>query len=425
MRCPLLLATVVVLASLLRSGSLSADEPPKPISPTITFSKDEQTVTVKYEKGEWTFYRPVVNPWNYKAVGKVWWVDPKGDDANEGTAEKPFKTISKAIVQVEAGDVVNVRAGTYIEHLVLKKPGEEGKPIILSCAPDALGKVKVTPSKEYVEKNPSGAVITVQGARHVWINGLVIEGPLGRPETPKSEMYGANGITWSGGAGIGCRATNNVVYGNVHCGLKEMGHRGTKILMEGNVIFENGTLGTDHGIYCPSDDLTINGNVIFNNAGFGIHSYSSPKRQVITRNLCIGNKSCGIILAGSENKVFHNVCAYNGVGIFYFRGGCKNNVVKNNISAFNKTDCGYDNGDGSARYGSPSDNTDDYNCYFPGKPNEKIKPGSHEVLADPLFVDPKKGDFRLKEDSPCRSKGVDVGLAFKGKAPDLGAFQGG
>ncbi len=421
MHCRCLLLVVPLVAGFLATRFLAgADEVRKPISPTFSFSKDEQSVTIKYEKGEWTFLRPVVSPWKYEAKGKVRWVDPRGDDANDGTAEKPLKTLGKAVAQAEAGDVISVRSGTYVEHLVIKKSGEEGKPIILSCAPDALGKVKITPSKEYVEKNPRGAVIALHGARHVWINGLVIEGPLGRPEAPKMETYGANGITWAGKAGEGCRATNNVVYGNVHCGLKEMGHGGTKILMEANVIFENGTESRDHGIYCPADDLTINGNVIFNNAGYGIHSYSHPKRQVITRNLCVGNKVCGIILAGSECKVFHNVCAYNGIGLFYFRGGCKNNVVINNICAFNETDCGYDNGGG--KYGDPSDNRDDFNCYFPGKPAKQIKPGAHEVLADPLFVNPKKGDFRLKEGSPCRGQGVDVGLPFKERKPNLGAF---
>jgi Periplasmic copper-binding protein (NosD) len=417
-RCLLLVVPAAAfLATRLISG---VDEGTKPISPTISFSKDEQTVRIKYEKGEWTFFRPVVSPWKYEPKGKVVWVDPKGGDADDGTADKPLKTIGKAMAQAEAGDVILVRPGTYVEHVLIKKSGEESKPIILSCAPDALGRVKITSSKEYVEKNPRGAVVTLHGAQHVWINGLVIEGPLGRPEAPKMETYGANGITWAGKAGLGCRATNNVIYGNVHCGLKEMGHGGTRILIEGNVIFENGTERRDHGIYCPADDLTINGNIIFNNAGYGIHSYSHPKRQVITRNLCVGNKVCGIILAGSENKVFHNVCAFNGVGIFYFRGGCKNNVVENNIFAFNKTDCGFDNGGG--KYGDPADNTDDANCYFPGKPAEQIRPGPHEVLADPGFVDPTKGDFRLKADSPCRGKAVDLGLPFKGKAPDLGAF---
>jgi parallel beta-helix repeat protein len=369
------------------------------------------------DNGEWTFHRPVVTPWDFKASGKVIWVVTTGDDANDGSADKPFRTIGKAIEAVAPGDVIYVRAGTYVESIVIKKSGEEGKPIILSCAPGDLGKVKITPPKEYVQKNPSGAVIRVHSAQHIWINGLVVEGPMGRPEAPETEMYGANGITFAGKAGLGCRVTNCVVYWNVHCGIKEMGHGGTKILMEGNVIFDNGTRSTDHGIYCPADDLTIKGNVIFNNAGFGIHSYSSPKRQLITRNICVGNKAAGIILAGSDNKVFHNVCVNNGLGIMYFRGGCTGNIVKNNIFAFNKTDCAYDNGGG--KYGDPAKNLDDFNCYFPGKPNERIKPGLNEVLAGPLFVDSKKGDFRLKDGSPCRGKGVDVGM---GKAPDLGAF---
>jgi hypothetical protein len=418
---------VATLAALLAvavgvSPAPASDQAKQPISPVITFSKDEQTVTVRYGKGEWTFYRPVVTPWQYSAKGKTYWVAPNGDDINDGSTERSFKTIGKAIAVAGPGDIVYVRPGIYVESVGFRKSGEEGKPLILSCAPGALGKVKVMPSKGYVAKNPSGAVVTLSAVQHVWVNGLVIEGPMGRPEAPKSEMFGANGITWSGRAGLGCRATNNVVYGNVHCGLKEMGHGGTKILMEGNIIFENGTQSTDHGIYCPADDLTINGNIIFNNAGYGIHSYSSPKRQVITRNICVGNKACGIILAGSHNKVYHNVCVDNNIGMFYFRGGCTDNVVKNNIFAFNHLDCGYDNGDGSAKYGDPARNTDDANCYFPGKPSDRIHPGAHEVLADPKFVDRKKGDFRLQADSPCRGQGVDVGLPFQGKAPDLGAF---
>jgi hypothetical protein len=42
-----------------------------------------------------------------------------------------------------------------------------------------------------------------------------------------------------------------------------------------------------------------------------------------------------------------------------------------------------------------------------------------------LFRDAKKGDFRLKDDSPCLGKVVDVGLPFKGKVPDVGAFSAG
>jgi hypothetical protein len=413
----LILATVILaLGACLDLGARQAK---KPKTLAIAFSKDEKTVSVHYEKDEWTFHRPVVSAWDFKASGKVLWVATTGDDANNGSTDKPFRTIGKAVEAVAPGDVIYVRAGTYVESIVIKKSGTEGKPIILSCAPGDLGKVKTTPPKEYVEKNPSGAVVRLHSAQHVWINGFVIEGPMGRPEAPATEMYGANGITFAGKAGIGCRVTNCVIYWNVHCGIKEMGHGGTKILMEANVIFDNGTRSTDHGIYSPADELTINGNILFHNAGFGIHSYSKPKRQIITRNICMGNKAAGIILAGSDNKVLHNVCAFNGWGILYFRGGCTGNLVKNNIFAFNKTDCGYDNGGG--KYGDPAKNVDDFNCYFPGKPNERIMPGTHEVLADPLFMDTRKGDFRLKAMSPCIGTGDNLGILPR---LALGAFAG-
>jgi parallel beta-helix repeat protein len=413
-------AVMVVAAATLVAWPARGDDAPAP--PAVTFSADEGTVSIRAGKKAWELPRPVVSPWKYKAKGHTYYVAASGDDRGPGTEAKPFQTIAKAVGQTTAGDVVYVKAGTYVEALSVTRSGEDEKPIILSCAPDDLGKVVLTPPKAFVEKNPGKAVITLSsGARNVWINGLVIVGPKGRPEAPKMDTYGANGITWANKAGPGCRATNNVICRNVHCGLKEMSHGGTKILMEGNVIFDNGTEGRDHGIYAPSDEHTINGNLIFDNAGYGVHAYSTPKRLTITRNVIFGNKAGGIIVGGSDNKVLNNVAAGNAVGMFYYRGGCKDNAVKNNIFAFNKTDCGYDNGGG--KLGDPADNADDYNCYFPGLPDKHIKTGPNELTgADPKFMNAGKGDYRLKPSSPCRGRGADVGLPFEGKRPNLGAY---
>jgi copper-binding protein NosD len=393
---------------------------PACIHPKITFSSNERKVSLQYERGEWQFVRPVLSPWHFRPVGRIYWVSPNGDDAADGSSSHPLHTLGKAVNLADPGDVVYARAGTYAERLTIEKSGEAGKPIVLSCAPGKLGQVKIAPSRAEVAQNRTGAVITLRGAHHVWINGFVIEGPRGRPDAPKQETYGANGITWANGSGPGCRATNNVVYGNVHCGLKEMGHGGAGIVIEGNLVFENGTAPTDHGIYCPADGLTINGNILLNNAGFGIHSYIRPKSQRITRNLCLGNREGGILLAGSANRVYHNVCASNAVGIFYFRGDCSDNVVKNNIFAFNRTDCGYDSGGG--QLGDPSRNTDDYNCYHPGKPDPRLHPGAHEIVGDPRFVDATHGDFRLKRDSPCRGRACGGGPHDAVPMRDLGAF---
>jgi Right handed beta helix region len=411
------IVTVSLMTLLWPAGGRESDPP----TATVSFSQDERTATIGYGDKKCVLPRPVVSSWKYEPAGKTLWVSVDGDDTAAGTTAHPFRTIAKAVARAGAGDIVYVKAGTYAEVVLMAKSGEEKKPIILSCAPGDLGKVVVTPPKEYVEKNPSGAVVTVKAAQNVWINGLVIEGPKGRPEAPKKETYGANGITWHNKAGKGCRATNNVIYGNLHCGLKEMDqHVGAGIFIEGNIIFDNGTDFHDHGIYMPADDVTMNGNIIFDNAGYGIHAYTAPKRLVITRNVCFANKAGALVLAGSDCKVLNNTFADNLRGMFYFRADCANNVIENNIFAFNRTDCDYDNGGG--KLGDPHDNLDDYNCSFPGKPNPAVKPGPNEVTADPLFLDAKKRDYRLREKSPCIGTGTDVGLPYEGKKPHLGAY---
>jgi len=271
----------------------------------------------------------------------------------------------------------------------------------------------------------------------------VIEGPKGRPEAPKAETYGANGITWAGKAGIGCRATNNVVYGNVHCGLKEMGHGGAGILMEANLIFNNGTRATDHGIYCPADELTSRGNIIFHNAGYGIHSYSSPKRQRIIQNICFGNRVCGIILAGSENQLLHNVCVDNGIGIVYFRGGCTDNVVRNNILFHEDRSRGSINIDAGSLPGFQSDFNIVVDRFSPDDGDQVMSLSRwqsttgldrHSIVATPqrVFVSPDASDFRLKDDSPAIDA-ADPSVAPPhdlegrprpvGSRPDIGAFE--
>lgn len=48
-----------------------------------------------------------------------------------------------------------------------------------------------------------------------------------------------------------------------------------------------------------------------------------------------------------------------------------------------------------------------------------------EISSDPLFVNPGAGDFHLGSGSPAIDQGVDVGLAYNGAAPDLGALETG
>ncbi len=59
-----------------------------------------------------------------------YFVSKTGDDANDGSEENPFLTISKAASIAEAGDVVTIHEGTYEETLTPQNSGTSDKPIV-------------------------------------------------------------------------------------------------------------------------------------------------------------------------------------------------------------------------------------------------------------------------------------------------------
>jgi hypothetical protein len=58
-----------------------------------------------------------------------------GNDANPGTAAKPWRTLQHAADQVRAGDKVFVKAGTYKEEVNLTRSGQTNAPITFAAAP--------------------------------------------------------------------------------------------------------------------------------------------------------------------------------------------------------------------------------------------------------------------------------------------------
>ena len=76
----------------------------------------------------------------------------------------------------------------------------------------------------------------------------------------------------------------------------------------------------------------------------------------------------------------------------------------------------------------------DHNIYF--SPNGSspgiigIAPGKEELIADPLFIDYKNGNYRLKRNSPARNRGEYISINTdldgypvpKNEKPDIGAY---
>jgi hypothetical protein len=68
-------------------------------------------------------------------LAKVYFVSPSGDDQNLGSADAPFRTISRAAKILHPGEGVFVRAGTYRERVSSERGGISGKPIVFFAEP--------------------------------------------------------------------------------------------------------------------------------------------------------------------------------------------------------------------------------------------------------------------------------------------------
>ena len=117
------------------------------------------------------------------------------------------------------------------------------------------------------------------------------------------------------------------------------------------------------------------------------------------------------------NRVYNNVfyqCGNAGIGSGVRIDNTHDTVVVNNIIAFTEEE------------GITGDDVDSstisHNLFtFLYEWQEPV--GTDYIVGDPLFIDPVKGDFHLKEGSPAIDNGLNVGLPYAGNAPEIGAYE--
>ncbi|MCY3023797.1 MAG: right-handed parallel beta-helix repeat-containing protein [Planctomycetota bacterium] len=373
----------------------------------------------------------------FQITGDTFYVSPAGDDAADGSQEHPWRTLAHAAKRLKPATVIYLRAGTYVGPAEINAKCSADKPAALRAAPgeEAL----VTYSEAWVQEMQTKLgggekvdsehhyppLISVSGT-YVEISGLHLAGV--RDRLPQNK-YSENGISLAGRGGEGCRVLYNEIENVGHCGIKEMGHGGRAFLVEGNFVHDIGHTFHDHGTYLPADDVTVRKNLFLNATGWGVHGYSSPKRLFVSHNICAGNDCDGIIMAGPDFKVVHNILYKNKQGgLFFFRKECRNGLVANNVFVEPGGAVRYDCCGDKKEY--PTRNVVDFNCLAPGTrlaepmPGEN-KHGSQNLTADPKSAGARDFDFSVAADSPCVGKGTDVGLKLTGQPPDIGLTSGG
>lgn len=233
----LILLITIIMGLMLACSGGSADDTPgptppeKPIEPTDPTDPDE--------------HKPV-----------CYFVATNGNDANDGTIDKPIKTINIAINMTKEGDTVYVREGVYNQKVVIQQKGTAKKHISIK----AYKGEKPVISGEGIAVTSSTALILVSEAKFVNVEGFEVRNLI--TNTPWTE---ANGITVNAGSSS-INIKNNHVHHIQSQVLLTEGRGAHAILVIGNtpnalrdIVVEGNTIHDCSTGY--SENLTINGYV--------------------------------------------------------------------------------------------------------------------------------------------------------------------
>lgn len=104
----------------------------------------------------------------------AYYVDPDGDDANDGTEDSPWQTLQAAADRAVAGSTVFVRAGTYHERVDVRVSGsaEEG-PIVFRNYP---GERPILDGRGLDVPADFSGMMAIESQHHVTVQGFEIRG---------------------------------------------------------------------------------------------------------------------------------------------------------------------------------------------------------------------------------------------------------
>lgn len=396
------------------------------------------------------------------ARATTYYVATNGSDlTNDGKSTgAAYATIAKAVSSAAKGDTILVRGGTYAMTSTLSigssKSGTAAQPFTLAsygdAAPVVLDFNGAASGQRGVQLNASHWTIrglTVQNAKD---NGINVAGSYNLIDRVVARNNQDSGVQ-IGGSGASYNVVRNTdSYANYDPAAHGENADGFaakfRDLGPGNVFdgcraWGNSDDGWD--LWAAASGVTIRNSYSFKNGfntfgdadwqgdGNGVKLGHDSGTHVLTNNVLWGNRLNGIDVNGNalaleypDQPIAHGVTvenntAYNngagGNGLNYFFDEQFAHVLKNNIALA---------GGGNAR--TDAGVVHDHNTWNAGFP---VSAADFLSLDDSLMTAARLADgslpyndfLRLKPTSALVDAGTNVGLAYNGRAPDLGAFE--
>jgi hypothetical protein len=243
----------------------------------------------------------------------TFFVSPTGSSTSDGSAAHPW-SLSYALRQpagLRPGDAVAVRGGVYNGSFT----------VTLNGVSSAWITVQAYRNERVTLHNANSYVLDIAGCHHLNLVGLEI---AGSESTRDSTAYpGAYGIRVNQGvASSNVRFINMVIHD-----MQAQGMGFWQALVDsevyGSLIYFNGTGKLDHGVYVHNVSGTkkLVDNIVFDNASHGVHGYAETADKGLTNivvdgNTLFDNGSIGgtykrNILVGGLTRAVNPVVTYN------------------------------------------------------------------------------------------------------------------
>jgi hypothetical protein len=379
---------------------------------------------------------------SFSVQAATYHVATTGNDAHacstSQTITTPKKTIAAAVACLGAGDTLFIRSGTYAETIDLgTKSGTAGNYIRIAAYPGE--KVIIQPNLAYA--------IVPRALVYLIFEGLILDGTNAPNNYFFTIDYGSHDVTlrnleiknWKG---------NGVIVG------------ADNVQIVNCKIHDQVSLGKErwYGIYFHhGDNGLIEGNIIYNNPGGGIHAYPGTiSNLIIRRNIVYGNNTMTtsnvegiLVFEGWMNgmpqivtgvQIYNNVVYNNSTAeTSGLSGGIRVSNGPDGTKVWNNTVYG-NNGWGiniQAGTSPPTSTVVQNNIVFANTSGQIVNAGigtilDHNLTTNPSFLNAGAFDFNLQSSSPAIDAGVSlsqVSTDFRntprpqGITHDIGAYE--
>ncbi|ADD27148.1 hypothetical protein Mrub_0371 [Meiothermus ruber DSM 1279] len=333
--------------------------------------------------------------------GPTYYVSPSGSNANDGSRERPWATLSFAVQKLKPGDVLRVLPGSYNESVQVTASGTSSQRITI--ASDIRWGAKLNAQGNLFGIDVRGSYVDIVGfeVTNATNSGIISWAPYNR--FLFNHVYGIRAQCDSnGGAGVNMSSPDS-----------------SDGVMLGNLVHDIGDLSAGfctriHGIYQGAPRGLVQNNITYRARGFGITSWHAATAVTISNNLSFANLYGGISVGSGDNT----------------RGNrAENFLVANNIVVGNPRGISEEGNTGVNRFVN--------NLVWNNTTNWRLQTSTQQgsLSLDPGFVNFQpdgSGNYTLQSSSPAIDKGIterapaidfQAKPRLQGSAPDLGPFE--